>query len=350
MTKKIEESQSPFDQYKDKVDYDLILQGTFKFDIVGTDDEVTPAEDQIIWGTEDIFKYIDNLMSNEDYLYDWFKETGIARGRIYPEFSDELINEDKLLFKFGISKLDAEKQLDSKDIQEQFEYWLENMADDVEWQTEAGWSNEEEDVEVTSVMLKRTSEPEVKVLKDDLTKKQESFDKQLVYKGELYFKNNKNNFKHLVLTDEGNINIYDNDKLLETKVFSISTVNKLCEDFQNDGYDLDDMKQNLEDASGKIDELQNLKDEVEGKLDTLMNESVENTFPSTDITKEPLSYSSFNEIDLDNQLTNEQKQWLIKNVGTVEDLKAALSDLLLQFPNHNDPVISIDEYIEEVSK
>ena len=92
MTKKIEESQSPFDQYKDKVDYDLILQGTFKFDIVGTDDEITPAEDQIIWGTEDIFKYIDNLMSNEDYLYDWFKETGIARGRIYPEFSDEFFS------------------------------------------------------------------------------------------------------------------------------------------------------------------------------------------------------------------------------------------------------------------
>ena len=189
------------------------------------------------------------------------------------------------------------------------------------------------------------------VLKNDLSKKQESFDKQLVYNGELYFRNNQNNIKHIVLTDEGNVNVYDiNNKLIESKMFSISTVNKLCEDFQNDGYDLDDMKQNLEDASGKIDELQNLKDEVEGKLDTLMNESKENVFPSTNITKEPLSYNSFNEIDLDNQLTNEQKQWLIRNVGTVDELKVALADLLLQFPNHNDPVISIDEYIEEVSK
>ena len=189
------------------------------------------------------------------------------------------------------------------------------------------------------------------VLKNDLSKKQESFDKQLVYNGELYFRNNQNNIKHIVLTDEGNVNVYDIDnKLIESKMFSISTVNKLCEDIQNDGYSLDDMKQNLEDASDEIDELQTLKDEVEDKLDTLMNESKENAFPSTNITKGPLSYNSFNEIDLDSQLTNEQKQWLIKNVGTVDELKVALADLLLQFPNHNDSVISIDEYIEEVSK
>ena len=243
--------------------------------------------------------------------------------------------------------------LQSKEIQEYFEDFLLNVGDDVEYAsvTGLGTGNEDDDYEPTYVELKIVGKPEVNVLKNDLSKKQESFDKQLVYNGELYFKNNQNNIKHIVLTDEGNVNVYDIDnKLIESKMFSISTVNKLCEDIQNDGYNLDDMKQNLEDTSDEIDELQTLKDEVEDKLDTLMNESKENAFPSTNITKEPLSYNSFNEIDLDNQLTNEQKQWLIKNVGTVDELKVALADLLLQFPNHNDPVISIDEYIEEVSK
>lgn len=350
MIKKIQESDSPFDQYKNDVNYDIVLEGTIPYKIVGTDEDIKPEEDQLIWGEEDIFKYIDSLMRNEDYLYEVFKEDGIARGRVYPEFSDQEVNNDKLYFKLGISKLDAEKELNVNDIKETFEYMLENLSDDVEWQTVYGWSNEEEDVPVTSVKLEITGKPEVKILSNDLSKKQESFDKQLVYKGELYFKNNKNESKHIVLTDEGNVNIYDNNKLLETKVFSISTINKLCEDIENDGYNLDDMKQNLENASSEIDELQNLKDEVEDKLDTLMNESVENKFPSTNITKEPLSYSSFNELDLDKQLTNDQKQWLIKNVGTVDELKVALADLLLQFPNHNDPVISIDEYIEEVSR
>lgn len=346
--------ESPFEQYKNEVKYDVIIEGTVPYKVQGVEDEPTPVEDQLIWGEEDLFKYIeDKLLKNEDYLYDCFKETGIARGRIYGEFSDKDVNDNKLYFKFGISKKEAEKNLDIKEIQEYFEDFLLNVGDDVEYAsvTGLGTGDEDDDYEPTYVELKIVGKPEVNVLKNDLSKKQESFDKQLVYNGELYFRNNQNNIKHIVLTDEGNVNVYDIDnKLIESKMFSISTVNKLCEDIQNDGYNLDDMKQNLEATSDEIDELQTLKDEVEDKLDTLMNESKENVFPSTNITKEPLSYNSFNEIDLDNQLTNEQKQWLIKNVGTVDELKVALADLLLQFPNHNDPVISIDEYIEEVSK
>ena len=125
--------ESPFEQYKNEVKYDIIIEGTVPYKVQGVEDEPTPVEDQLIWGEEDLFKYIeDKLLKNEDYLYDCFKETGIARGRIYGEFSDKDVNDNKLYFKFGISKKEAEKNLDIKEIQEYFEDFLLNVGDDVE--------------------------------------------------------------------------------------------------------------------------------------------------------------------------------------------------------------------------
>ena len=48
MTKKIEESQSPFNQYKNDVNYDMVLEGTIPYKIVGTDEGIKPEEDQLI--------------------------------------------------------------------------------------------------------------------------------------------------------------------------------------------------------------------------------------------------------------------------------------------------------------
>ena len=80
---KIQEvNESPFEKYQEEINYDIILEGTIPYDITGIEDSPEPAPEQIQDGEEQIFKQLESDMSNEDYLYEAFEDTGIARGRM----------------------------------------------------------------------------------------------------------------------------------------------------------------------------------------------------------------------------------------------------------------------------
>lgn len=306
---KIQETvESLFDQYKDKVDYDVIIEGTIKYKIQGEEDEPTPNEDQLIEGEEQIFKQIDLLLTNEDYLYECFKDTGIARGRIYGEFSDKDINEDKLYFKFGISKQDAEKELDIKDIQYYFEYFLKELGSDIESEAVTGLETYDNDsYEPTWVELKIIGNPEVTILKNTLKEKKteelnlDMVDKLLVQLGNLVFKEpTTGSIIEYKLNDDGIVEIYVDSKLTNTLPFSKLAVQRECKVLEQKGcilvesqkednlteaeivtdnegnIDTEQTEQKLQTAIQDVDKLQNLKDELMDKVDTLVNESKEN--------------------------------------------------------------------------
>lgn len=229
---KIQETdESSFEQYKNKVDYDIILEGTIGYDITGVENSSTPSEEQLQDGEEKIFKQLEQDMNDEDYLYDMFKDTGIARGKIYGEFSDQFINDNKLYFKFGISKQDATKELDTNEIKEYFEGFLENLDINTDIVSVAGWSNEEEEVEPTYVKLNITGTPEVKILKGNNLK--ESIDKENKYKLVLYSKIGDNFepdvFIKTSIFDKG---IVVADNYMDAQSYTQQEANKIINEFE----------------------------------------------------------------------------------------------------------------------
>lgn len=360
---------SPFEQYKDEINYDVILEGNIKYRVKGFDESPKPTEDQLIDGEEKIFKYINNLLTNEDYLYECFKETGIARGRIYGEFSDKDVNEDKLYLKFGISTQEAEKEIVIEDVVDYFKGFMEDLDSDVELQSVTGWSSEDEEVEPTDIVLETYGEPTVNIIKNDLTENVDlnNIDRQLVLEGKLNFIK-ENNYKVLQLNDSGTIELYENNECVSMTPFSKLGVQKLYKSIITEGYELTDQdikidpqnleqtKENVEQAIKQVDEIQELKNTLDDKIDNLtteskMEEEKINHFVSTKFTQRKLTPNEIYDIKPEQDFTIEQVGYLTKVFGSLEGFKASISEfanLISVMPDK--PFISIDEYVSKVVK
>ena len=373
---KIQEvNESPFEKYQKEINYDIILEGTIPYDIIGIEDSPEPAPEQIQDGEEQIFKQLESDMSNEDYLYEAFEDTGIARGRIYGEFSDKDVDESKLYFKLGISKQDATKELDTNEIKEYFEGFLENLDINTDSVSVTGWKNEEEDVEPTYVSLKITGKPNVNILKTYTEEKEldvSNIDRKLVMEGTLDFIK-ENNIKSITLNDDGIMELYENNKLVDTKPFSKLGIQRECKSIIQEGYiiknedtnidiqnideaDLEQTKQNIEQSMEKVDEIQDLKDQLQDKVDNLYNESkIEEekiiSFVSTPFTQQLLSTEEIYNLKLEEELTVEQVAYITKLFGSLDEFKNSLiqlTDIASMPPQIH--FISIDEYIKEMEK
>lgn len=370
-----EVNESPFEKYQEEINYDIILEGTIPYDITGIEDSPEPAPEQIQDGEEQIFKQLESDMSNEDYLYEAFEDTGIARGRIYGEFSDKDVDESKLYFKLGISKQDATKELDTNEIKEYFEGFLENLDINTDSVSVTGWKNEEEDVEPTYVSLKITGKPNVNILKTYTEEKEldvSNIDRKLVMEGTLDFIK-ENNIKSITLNDDGIMELYENNKLVDTKPFSKLGIQRECKSIIQEGYiiknedtnidvqnideaDLEQTKQNIEQSMEKVDEIQDLKDQLQDKVDNLYNESkIEEekimSFVSTPFTQQLLSTEEIYNLKLEEELTVEQVAYITKLFGSLEEFKNSLiqlTDIASMPPQIH--FISIDEYIKEMEK
>ena len=237
----------------------------------------------------------------------------------------------------------------------------------------------------------------------------ESFDKLIVTNGNIMFKKD-NYIENMVLTDDGNINVYKNNKLIESKPFSKSTILNKCKSLLDEGYtvyvtsgedgvystskyDTVDSKEQAEDivnelrsqglgasyeedtsnikteqtdlsinepsaedintqidntkqAIDKIDELTDLKNELVSKVDNLVNESVSNK--SESVWNKPLSYNELVSMNLEDHLTNKEIEYVKNIFGDVDTLKEDMLDILKLFKFKNEELLSIDEYIQEL--
>ncbi len=336
---KIQETyESSFEQYKDKVDYDIILEGTIGYEVVGADESSTPTEEQLQDGEEKIFEQIKSLINNEDFLYDIFEDTGIARGRIYGEFTDQEVNDNKLYFKLGISKEESTKKLDVNEIKEYFEQFLEDLGSNVDLESVMGWSNEEEDVEPTHVELDITGKPEIKILKNETesvkdnkiteSKIIDSIDRKLVMEGKLKFIK-ENNIKSIILNDDGIMELYENKKLIDSKPFSKLGIQRLCKSIMQENYSIYITTGEYPVYNSKKYDTVDTEEQAQDIVAELNSQGISAGYEKDenlqeDVKSDEIKDSNGDNIDLEQTKQNIEQS--IEKVDELQDLKDELQD------------------------
>lgn len=273
---------NPYEDYKDKVVYDYILVGKLPYKL-----EADPkaSEDQEIDAIEEIENNICNLLTNEDLTAMYFTE--VALGNVYPGL---VSIEDYIEIVFGVSCKDAKEPFTLEDLKydvQEYMHCLDSNLDGVSVTGVGGNEDPADDTEPTLVFLKQNGDIIVDVLKQPSKLDIENIDKKLVSEGKLNFKKENIN-KSAVLSDDGMVEIYEENKLVKSSPFSKLGVIRECKAMIQEGYllveinqmnddklDIPQTKQELEQSIEQVEELQTLKDELEDKVNTLMEESVE---------------------------------------------------------------------------
>ena len=333
-------SNQPFDYYRNKdVEYDFILSAIVN--IGETSDEVLPE--------------IISLIKDEDLLAMYFDK--IALGRVYPKV--ESLN-NKLHFTFGISLVDAKERPTSKDLIENINNFILSLNKNIE----------DKDVKI--------KEGDIKV--EVITENKNNFDnidKILVSENNLYFFRG-NDTQRFKLTDDGVVEKYLNENLQDTFPFSKLGLSRECKTLVTEGYTLtmkldeanittttatgsndedkldisdpEKAKQDLQQNIKDVEEIQDLKDELDDKMANLMEESIKpnEKFPSTDFSSEPVLYQDLDVETFNKELTAEQKAYINTYLGTIDEFVDAMLLLYNEVGNGIDPMISIDDYVEEL--
>lgn len=209
-------------------------------------------------------------------------------------------------------------------------------------------------------------------------------DKTLINEGTITFKknNDKQQIVEVKMNDDGVIEIYKENKLINTLPFAKLSLIRECKTILQKGYllettltnkdgetiDTEKEKERIEQATQEIDEIQKMKDELQDKVNTLMGERKTlktemptkiPEFPSTDFTKRKLTANEIADIDLINNLTQEQKNYIDtylcnSNEGSFQNTEELEWYLRNDYANYffpdlaNEPITSIDDYINGI--
>lgn len=330
----------PFDYYKNKdVEYDFILSASVS--LGETSNEVLPE--------------IISFIKDEDLLAMYFDK--IALGRVYPKV--EYLN-GKLYFTFGISLVDAKERPTSKDLIKNINNFILSLNKNIE---DKDIKIEEEDIKVEVITENKN--------------KFDNIDKVLVSENNLYFSRGSD-VQRFKLTDDGVVEKYLNENLQNIFPFSKLGLSRECKTLANDGYTLtmkldeanitsttatgnneenkldisdpEKTKQELQQNIKDVEEIQNLKDELDDKMANLMEESItpDEPFPSNDFSSEPVLYQDLDVETFNKELTAEQKAYINTYLGTIEEFVDAMLLLYNEVGNGVDPMISVDDYVEEL--
>lgn len=355
------DSSAPFNMYKDKVHYDYILTAKMpiKFMIGNREAEYEDFEKANKHEGDYYFeKQVINLLKDEDWMQYPFDELGL--GTQYGILENDL--DTDLEIKVGISLNDAKEEVNENILKEDMESLLEGILDNLD----SALVIDKDDVD-RNVYMKVTGDPEKADIKiEHQENKQESLlidiDKKLVTESKLIL-TNKESVYEVKLNDDGQIEKYLNNNLVESINFSKTSLTQFVKELFKEGYELqnsqgdvidtDKAKQDIEKNIEQIDELQELQNELVDKVDQLtgVNESVQIDFPSTEFTQKVLTPNEMMITSFDNNLTDDQKVYILTKVDSLDAFKECLNQLcdLAEF-NEDEPIISIDDYINNLNK
>lgn len=451
-----EAKQYPFEEYKNKVKYDYIVEADIPI-------SVTPKNNTIDFAP--IKESFENVLFDEDFLHLYFDKLSI--GSVYCDLID--LTDTNIKIKFGISTKDAEGNIDDNYIKKCITYYMKRLPFNIEAKYKIKQKgdvkitmNKEKKQESNSIALEditldilkncedcleieymvacpecgaifdeeentyltsesgveaystfdepyneRVKEYEVEKIQcpfckhkdyvdefrtadlDDLmdapnreelvpgiSKIEEtdscndldynSLDKKLVTEGILIFEKTGSE-KSIKLSDDGMMELHEDNKLYGSKPFSKLELQRTCKELIQNGYkltesevkvdddttiDTEKAKQEIEQATQDVEELQQMKDNLNDKVDKLVNESEDieenkTDFPSTDYTQVALTSQDMEDFKLEGLLNEEQKQWIIKNVGPLDEVQEAIESLI-DMVDFDGPVISIDDYINTI--
>ena len=324
--------EQPYDAYKNKnVEYDYILEAVVPVDTIHS--ETLP---QII-----------NLLKDEDLLKMYFKN--VALGRVYGKVMLKL--DQHLYFKFGISLVDADTKITSKELIKEVVEFILSLNKNVS----------------TDNLNLNKGDINVEVITENKTVN--DYDKIIVNEGKFCL--GKDTDMHMFsMTDDGIIEHYHNEKLEDSFPFAKLTLTRECKSLTQNGYTLtrvvedlekdklkqgvldnpDKVKQDIQASIDTVDEIQAKQDELNDKLNNLLGEEKEITerFPSNDFSSEPVLYQDLNIETFNEFLTAEQKAYINTYIGTLEEFVNAMQLLYDEVGDGTSPMISIDEYVKEI--
>lgn len=347
----------PFWAYQDRVNYDYIFKVTMpiKYYVVGDEDDKDIHESQLEEISENIQKGIESLISNEDYNGEYFPE--VCLGGVYPGVN-EVYNEIEMYF--GVILRDARGEITLDGLKEDIEEYMWNLNSNIDYDSSvSGYANAEEDIEPKFIAFIPKSRESINIEVTKSPKALTELDKKLVNESVLNFTKLNETYK-LLLNDDGQVEKYHNSNLVETISFSKSTINRLGNDLIKEGYELsssdgtivdtDQSKEDLEKGIELVNELQDLKDELTDKVDTLVSESVEIDFPSSEYTQQVLTPYQITLITLDKDLSEEQINWILSKLSSLDEFKEGLNQLCdyAEF-DKDESLISIDDYIKNLT-
>lgn len=347
---------NPFDDYKDKVNYDYIIEAKMKYKFKGGNEE------QKLDATDKIIENIEKLISDEDYNKMYFDD--VELGRVYPRL-DEI--DDTLDMTFGICITEESANVTLQNLKDDIEEYMFVLDSNIDGVTVYGWENGDEDVDVATVYLKTSRDIEINVLKQPENKdtKKESkqlkteevdigvIDKTLVQFGNLVFKNPETGDTiEYVLNDDGKIEIYLNSELVNTLPFSKVSIQKECklqlekgcklQEAQiktSDGQtvDTEKEKERLEQVDKEVSEIAQMKQDIEDKVNQIVEEDKE---VKTEYAKNTKYYR------IQRGKETEVSQGML--IGKLQTLK---TDIKLGITLRNDYTIDdIDDMIEKVNQ
>ena len=347
---------NPFDDYKDKVNYDYIIEAKMKYKFKGGNEE------QKLDATDKIIENIEKLISDEDYNKMCFDD--VELGRVYPRL-DEI--DDTLDMTFGICITEESANVTLQDLKGDVEEYMFVLDSNIDGVTVYGWENEDEDVDVATVYLKTSRDIEINVLKQPENKdaKKESkelkteevdigvIDKTLVQFGNLVFKNPETGDTiEYVLNDDGKIEIYLNSELVNTLPFSKVSIQKECKSQLEKGckvqeaqiktsdgqtVDTEKEKERLEQVEKEVSEIAQMKQDIEDKVNQIVEEDKE---VKTEYAKDTKYYR------IQRGKETEVSQSML--VGKLQTLK---TDIKLGITLRNDYTIDdIDDMLEKVNQ
>lgn len=409
------DNRSPFERYKDEVEYAYIVSATMDIELEeGNDDQKLESLDEF----ED---QINSLLENEDYLKESFEEIGL--GRVYCEVSN--IDVDNVTIKFGISLKDKEKDVVLQDIKSDIVEFMKCLDSNIENNVSVcglgGFEDPRDDYEPATIILKAKDKLKLNVEKqpklqeskykeldskldelikldatdeefndflesaaelvdEELTSKEytellykaqdtrkiesidlKSIDKKLVSEGKLTFKNN-GSVKNILLTDDGDVQVYENNNLIESYPFSKKRVVSECYNLTSQNYllespkiDLEKAKEELDNAHKQVDEIAKSKEELENKIANILEESAQeemSELPESEFVTRKLSATQFKgltEQDFVSALTPEQVEYINKLGLKPQDIYYGLKDLItVDMKSVEGPIIDIATYINTI--
>lgn len=281
----MEETKNNYSYFdnKDKIkfNYEFKVKFPIQYYVIGEDSNKIHDEQKLTI-SDQVLQGIEQTLLDRDYINEYFPK----EDKIQQCYLDVNNVYDDIEMYFGFI---TDKDVDINTVKKDIKIFMENLNSNIDYNSSINGI----ELDPTSIAFRPNKSKPIQITQiNNIKEINEAMDKELVTKGKLYFVK-ENSSKMVNLTDDGEVELYENKELKSTIPFSKTGVIKECKDILAEGYilqeetenntntdgtpdiDVQQTKKNLEQGIKDVDELQNLKDELNDKMNNLVKESVQ---------------------------------------------------------------------------
>ena len=98
----------------------------------------------------------------------------------------------------------------------------------------------------------------------------------------------------------------------------------------------------------QIDDVKNIQGLYEHRVYGIEESANNDTFPSTEFTQELKTTNQLKDINLENDLTVEQLNWVQEHIGNVQEIEQGIINMANNINNIVEPILSLDNYFAKL--